>query len=135
MKITGPIPPNILKCMPPEDRKPLGKAGKTNDEIAVEQAVKSERQLQDNISRLLRIRGIAFFRQRMDRRTTGTVGQPDFLFAINGHACAFEAKMPDNHPTKEQLDVHRAMRANGWSVWLIYSEREAVDVLNELEAK
>lgn len=134
MKITGPIPEHILKLMPPEERPP-GKAGKMAEEIAVEQAVKSERQLQDNISRLLRIRGIAFFWQRMDRRTTGTVGWPDFIFAVDGYACAFEVKMPDNHPTKEQLDMHQAMRANGWSVWLIYSEREAVDVLNELEAK
>lgn len=103
-------------------------ARKQNDRAAT-----SERQLQDNISRLLRSSLIVFFWQRMDRRTTGVVGTPDYLFAVNGHACAFEVKMPGQKLTPEQTALHIGMRANGWRVWIIYNEREAVDALNEIE--
>lgn len=133
MKIIGPIPNHILKLMPPEDRASLGKAGKTAEEISVEQTAKSERQLQDNISRLLRIRGIAFFWQRMDRKTTGTVGWADFTFAVNGRACAFEVKLPGQKLTAGQSAMHTAMRSNGWTVWIIYNEGEAVEVLNKMQ--
>lgn len=111
----------------------MGKAGLTSEEANAKQDAESERELQDNVSRLLKLRGIWFFRQRMDKRTRGTVGTPDFLFALKGYPCAFEVKMPGKESTLEQEATHVAMTANGWRVWIIHSERAAIDVLNELE--
>lgn len=132
MKIVGLIPENIRKLMAPTDRAAIGKAATTNADAQAKQDGKLEKQLQENIAALLRLRNIWFTRQRMDKRTTGVLGQPDFIFAINGKACAFEVKLPGNRPTAEQVGCHTAMCANGWFVRIVYSEHEALDELQQL---
>lgn len=132
MTIRGPIPESIRKLMSPADRAPLGKAAMTNDEAQAKMDGKREKDLQENIAALLRIRGIAFFRQRMDRKTTGTVGWPDFTFAINGKAVAFEVKLPGEQPTPEQNACILAMDRNGWHVVVVHSEQQAIEQLEAL---
>lgn len=118
--------------MSPEDRQPLGKAAMTNEDAQASLAARKEKQLQENIAALLRLRNIWFMRQRMDRRTTGTLGAPDFLFSVNGEACAFEVKLPSAHLTDEQFACHIAMRTNGWIVFVVHSEAEAIQQLEAI---
>lgn len=129
MRITGPIPENIRRCMPKDDREDIGKAAMTNEDAQASLTARKEKQLQENIAALLRLRNIWFMRQRMDRKTTGTLGAPDFIFAVNGKACAFEVKLPGEKPTDEQVRCHIAMCANGWFVRLVHSEAEAIQQL------
>ena len=82
----------------------MGRGGITAEEALAKQAAKSERDLQKQIASLLSLKGIQFFSQRMDKRTRGKVGQPDFLFCIGewtgepgkwyikSHAVAWEIK-------------------------------------------
>lgn len=129
MTIRDPIPKHIRRLMPKEDRADMGKAAMTNEEAQAKLDGRREKELQENIASLLRQRDIVFFWQRMDRKTTGTVGWPDFTFSVGGKACAFEVKLPKGHLTGEQMQMHIAMMKNGWLVRVVRSEQEAVEQL------
>lgn len=111
-------------------------------QLESKEEIKSEKQLQEQIASLLRNRGIVFQRSRMDRKTTGTVGIPDFLFALRtypgqqfGRPCAFEVKMPTGKLSDEQARCIARMTDNGWDVRIIHSVSEALQALNEMGAK
>jgi hypothetical protein len=141
----GLLPPSFLRCLSPSDRKSLGKAGMTPEEAIAKQEVKSERDLQQQIANLLRLRNIEFFWQRMDKRTTGKVGQPDFIFSVlgtqtidgeplvEGYSVAWEAKLPTGELSIEQSQMAIRLQSppNNWHWRIIRSVDEA---LSELKA-
>lgn len=127
------IPERMRRLMAPEQRKEMKLP--TSAEVQAKLDGKREKELQENIAALLRQRRIWFERKRMDRRTTGTVGCPDFLFAVKGQAVAFEVKLMTGRVEVEQDECMSAMSFNGWSVWVIRSEQMAIDALNFLEVK
>lgn len=124
------LPENILNKMDKKDRASLGKAGLTKEEVSDKVMIKNERELQNQIAGYLRLREIAFCRSRMDKKTTNTLGWPDFVFAIEGKPIAFECKMPGKKPDEEQIKCHNAMLKNGWHIHTIYSFDQAVDSIN-----
>lgn len=127
-----PIPENILKRMAKEDRRRMGKAGRTWEEIQYADAVNSERTLQKQVAALLTQRDIFYVQSRMDKRTTVGRGCPDFLFVNpdNQRAYGFECKMRKAEPTPAQLDCHCQMRRNGWLVFVVRTVEEARDFLD-----
>lgn len=132
MTIRGPIPEHVRRLMQPEVRQELDAPIQAEaDERFIARA---EKQLQNNIAALLTERNITFFRQRMDRRTTGLKGQPDFLFAVNGRACAVECKTMDGKLTQEQKNVLIDLQADGWRTWICRSEMDFLTWLKTVEA-
>lgn len=125
------IPENIRRRMQPEDRRELKVT--TQPEADTKFNQRREKELQQNIANLLSQRNITFFRQRMDKRTTGKVGQPDFLFAINGHACAVEVKTPEGQLTAVQKNILIDLQENGWKTWIARGEAEFLSWLNDVE--
>lgn len=105
------------------------------------QELKSEKQFQEQVASLLRMHGIVFQRSRMDCKTTGTIGIPDFLFAIRcpgqqwGRPCAFECKMPGKELNVEQANCIAGMTDDGWDVRIVRSVDEVLAALNEWGAK
>lgn len=124
------LPENIRRCMAPEARKAI--KAPTSGEAQAKLDGKREKELQENVARLLRQRNIWFARQRMDKRATGTTGQPDFLFAVKGRAIAFECKVPPGNVTDDQNRCHEEMMWNGWEVFVVMHESVAVTILNTL---
>lgn len=124
------LPDNILKCMSKDDRRPMGKAGLTNNEIQRSNHSKLEKEIQSEIASLLRRNEIWFSSSRMDRKTTNTRGTPDFLFSINGHAIALEVKAKSGVISEEQCKTRTQMIANGWSHFIVRSYEEALEVIN-----
>lgn len=124
------IPDHILRRMNPEDR-PKGVEGMTKEQLAERHEAKSEKELQEQISGYLRIRGIWFERKSMHKKSTGTTGCPDFLFAVNGHPVAFEVKTRTGRTSDAQESAIEQMITNGWNVYTIRSFGDAVDVLNK----
>ncbi len=123
------LPNHILEKMSPEDRAKLGKAGMTIAE-AIQKAInKSEGDLQKQISNWLDLHDIAFYRAAMHKKTTGRVGWPDFTFAINGRACAIEAKFDHGDTSDEQKKTIAAMRTNGWCVAVVRSLSEVIEFM------
>ena len=126
----NPIPPNLLKCMPKDERKKLGKVGRTWDEIQYQSNARGERLLQKQVAALLTQRDIWHSRSRMDKRTTNQRGTPDFLFVWNGRPYAFECKIGKAEPTEAQINCHCQMRRNGWLVFVVRSLKEAKEFLD-----
>ncbi len=96
------LPDNILRHMSKSDRAKLGKAGRTATEVLERGVVKAERDLQTQIEAWLRLKGYAYFRQRMDKRSTAKVGTPDFLICVRGRFIAVECKVGKGQPTEAQ---------------------------------
>lgn len=128
------IPDNILRRMEKAQR-PKGNAGLTSEESEQKRIAKSEREIQEQIANLLRQRGIWFHRSRMDKRTTGPKGTPDFLFAVDGRACAIEVKMPGKTLSDDQRVTLHSMIANGWQSRLVGSAGDALAFIKVLEAE
>lgn len=131
MRIRGQIPDHVLKLMHPKD-KPKGPSGKTSEELIMDREIKSERDLQEQIAQYLTMKDIAFDRDRMDKRRTGTKGWPDFTFAWYGTPVAIECKAPDGKLTLEQELLHGKLWHNGWTVKVVTSLQEVVDLLKHL---
>jgi hypothetical protein len=134
------MPPNIRKCLQPETRSAIGKAAMTTAEADAKFNARAEKKLQENIAALLRQRNICFFSQRMDRRTSGTVGWPDFTFGIKGKdgvaiACAVECKVLDGKLTQEQWQVLIDLDANGWAATVVRSEAEFLAFIKSVESE
>lgn len=140
MKILGPIPDNILRRMSPQDRPP-GNAGRTFEEAEARRTDRLESDIQDNIARLLEHRGIPYNRSRMDKATTGTVGWPDFTFAVKRPShpgqysvpCGIEVKRPGTKPTADQERVLADLERGGWFVRVVRSETEFLDALKAIQ--
>lgn len=130
--IRGIIPEHFLRLMPEADRRAMGKAGMTIPEIADRNAAKLEKQIHDQIEAYLRIQGITYRHDRMDRKTTGTVGWPDFTFAVNGAPVAIEVKRPGQRPTADQIDVMAGLVRDGWNVRVVFGVADVVDLVRSL---
>lgn len=125
----------LLRCMDTSQRRSLGKAGMLPEEAQAAFVARSEKELQEAITKLLTLRGIAFYRSRMDRKTSGTVGWPDFTFALAGAAVALEVKHEKGETSPEQIACIAKMRSNGWHVYIVRSLPEVRDILDGREPK
>lgn len=113
------LPDNILRAMNKKDRKSLGRVGRTMEEVFTSVKAKNERELQTQIAALLRMKDIAFCQPRTDKRSTMTIGWPDFTFALEGVPIAFECKSLHGVVSEAQEKCHEKMRMNGWRVFII----------------
>jgi hypothetical protein len=127
------LPPHILKLnqkiLNERMQEPVSETGRKR-KIFVDLP---EKELQEQIAGYLRIRSVWFARNRMDRPTTTTLGQPDFLIALHGNAVGIEVKRAGEDPTKEQKECHAAMRQNGWTIYVVYSLEEVKKILDALK--
>jgi hypothetical protein len=128
MGYTGLITEGMLKCMRADQRKPMGKAGRTIEEIDEANAVEFERDLQRDIANYLRQRNITAISSRMDKRTRNTKGCPDFLFAINGRPIAIEAKRPGGKLRPDQEAMRDGLLNDGWTHIVCYRLSQVMDL-------
>jgi len=129
------LPENIRKCLPKEDRAALDVP--TLSDVEERNTEKLEKKLQEQVASLLRIRNIWFYRSRMDRKTTGPKGAPDFIFSLKikgkGTPVAWECKVGKGQCTPEQTDTRIRMLSNGWSYQVIRTLDEAKRSLDEVD--
>ncbi len=86
------LPDNILRCMTPEARMPLGKAGKTNAEAIAKHSYGQERRLHQQICQ-----------SRTDKRATNGAGVPDFIiFRRDQPELCVEVKVGKNELSGDQ---------------------------------
>ena len=118
--------------MSPSDKQHFGKAGLTAEEAAAKFVLKSEGDLQDLIAKDLLRRGIWNDCDAMHKKRTGPRGTPDFLFAVNGQACAVEAKFGAGTLSDEQKETIPKMITNGWRVAVVRSFQEYREFLRSV---
>lgn len=138
----GDLSDKQLAMLPKEQRAKLGKSARTYAEAQTDAAHKSEREMQQMIRAFLDQKGWFYCWQRMDKRTRGKSGQPDFVICVPrvmrpspvayGQFVAIECKMPGFKPTTEQDgSLHKIGRAYGLSL-VATSAKQAIDFLIEL---
>ncbi len=131
-RITGILPPNILEKMAPADRAAIGQ--KSGAELRAVAVTKDEREIQKLIAGYLRLLDVWAAQSRMDRRTSNTVGTPDFLFCYRGRFVAWEVKCSwARNLRPEQAQARDAIIAQGGEWRLITSLAEAQGHLRELD--
>lgn len=127
------VPPHLLKLMDKKDREGLGAAGLTQEEINQRNEILRERELHDQVENLLRLHQVTFRHDRMDKKTTGTVGWPDFTFCWLGNPVAIECKAPGGFLSQEQSSIINGMKKDGWKVKVAHSLTEVRDFLWKLQ--
>jgi len=124
---------NIIDRMSPRDRASLGR--KSSNGARADAIAKTEREIHKEISKYLGLLNLWHCHSRMDRRTSNTVGTPDFLFAYRGRFVAWEIKCPWSRALRpEQAKAREAIIAQGGEWRLITSLAEAQAHLREIDA-
>jgi hypothetical protein len=136
------LPDNILRRMEPSARKSLGKSGRTSEEIDAKKSLELEKEIHRQIDQWLRSKNIVFQHERMDGKTRGTVGWPDFTFVWFREPAlevkhlyvpiGCEVKRQGEKPTDDQAKIHDHMRRNGWTVLVVHSLQELIEELKKL---
>lgn len=127
------LPENILRRMSPEDRGPLGKAGRTKAEIEAAIDKRAEREIQRTILNYLNLHGIVPLFSRFGVKSTMPPGTPDILFAFNGRPCAWEIKTASGILSDDQMVMAGRLAKNGWCFQLIRSLDDARCALAQLK--
>lgn len=144
--LSPPFPDHVLRMIEHAERVKLGKAFRTNDEIQTHAERVSERKLHAQINNLLRLKGIVYFEQRMDKKSRGIKGWPDYVFAVLLNKpnkadptnvtmvpipCGWEIKSGNSKLRPEQEELLRRLQAppNAWRIRVIRSLQEAADEL------
>jgi hypothetical protein len=70
----------------------------------------------------------------MHRRSALPVGWPDFTFAIQGIACAVEAKHDKNTSSKDQIAKREELIAAGWRFATVYTYDQFLKFVREISA-
>ena len=131
-----------MRAMLPQDaKKDLGAHGMTLEEVLGKRAVKTEREIHEQIGQWLNSKGVVYQHERMDKKTRGKVGWPDFTFSwvgsLSGIPLAFpvavEVKRPGEQPTQDQYRMHDRMSKNGWTVFVVHSFAELVEKIKTLQ--
>lgn len=122
---------HFLRLMSPEDRKAI-KQRTAQETVALAEA-KTEKQLQEQIAALLRRQDVPYIRPAMFKKSTLPVGWPDFTFAYHGFPIAWECKIANNKPTKEQKELHERLERQGWEVATIRTLLQAQGFLFRME--
>lgn len=94
--------------------------------------IKSEKELQRLIYLELNRLGLFFAWSRTDKRTTSTVGNPDFVFPYRGRYISVEVKLPKKKLSVEQYEVRKKIEREGGLFYVVTSFSEFLDVFNGL---
>jgi hypothetical protein len=149
INLKPPFPDKILRLMDPAVRQGLGKHFRTMSEINSQNEYRNERALHSQIRNLLNLKGVIYLEQRMDKRSRGIKGWPDFTFAVLLNKpskadpvnvtmvpvpCGWECKVGNSKLRPEQEELLRRLQAppNAWRIRVIRSLQEAADELKEL---
>lgn len=107
---------------------------KAEEKAPTRAELKSEKELQEQITGFLERNGTVVIRSRMDKKTSINVGTPDLLFSIRSRAVGFEVKLPGQKPTEQQRNMMQRMTENGWICRVVESYPQAVKIFYEISA-
>lgn len=124
------LPENILRLMSQADRKRYAAGQLTAEEAITRANHRSEKLEQTALENWLRREGwpyyqLKFYRARMDKRTTGPAGWPDFTIIREGRVLLGEMKVAGRKLTIEQQVTHDEFLAGGTQVQIWESYEQA----------
>jgi hypothetical protein len=124
------ITDRLLKLMSPDDRKALGKSGRTWAEAVASDNDKAERKLHSDFSGFLKRHEdelALVHHTNPTKRTRSTVGEPDYCIHFTTGKTAFvEFKINANKLSREQEITVAKLRSAGFPVLVTGSYEEAI---------
>jgi len=99
-----------------------------------EHEAKTEKKLQGEIANYLRLHGIWYDQDGMQRRRSGAKGAPDFQFPYRGFYVAWEVKTDTGKLRPEQIEAGEKIVTQGGKWRVIHGIAEAQAHLRELDA-
>lgn len=125
------IPNHYLKLMNPADRLPMGKAGRTLEEIDAKAAIKSEKQLQQIVVSYIQMKGWLVFYGAFGKASNRTPGEPDLTVLLpDGITVFVELKAPKGKLTNNQPEMHAKMNGLGHTVHVVRSLDDFLSIPN-----
>lgn len=122
--------------MKPEDRRKLGRAGITADECREKYQRGEEKKLQGLIANYLGLRDDIYFEtDRMDRKTSGAKGRPDFRICYRGKWIGIEAKVEGGKLSKEQSETLAKIRNAGGVAIVAFGLAAVQEALRAIDAE
>lgn len=94
-----------------------------------------EKELQRDIAAYLRLHGIWFDQDAINKRRRGTKGACDFQFAYRGVPIGCEAKTDKGKLSPDQERAHEQMRANGWRIIVARSVADLQALFRAIDAE
>lgn len=94
-----------------------------------------ERKLQNLIGNYLSLHGIYFESDRMDKRTRGKKGRPDFRVCYRGRFLAIECKAMDGRLSTEQASELARIRKSGGTACVAMSLEDVQAVFRQCDAE
>lgn len=130
MNISG-APDSFVSKLPKECRQ---KDWISGDEAQRRFKRGEEKTLQRLIANYLNLNGIYFEQDRMDKRTSGKVGRPDFRLCYHGNFVAIECKADGESLSPEQFREFIRIRQSGGLAYVAYSLQDLISFLPTVPA-
>lgn len=86
--------------------------------------------MQEAFCQWLRSEGLPFFRQRMDRAATGTVGWPDFTVCLSNRVLLIETKFGKGKLSTAQVFCHAELARAGCRVHVVRNLSAACELVS-----
>jgi len=131
VKLPAIVSEGFLQSLPEDERKKLGRAGMTRAEALAKYRAGQEKQLQDDVMRWLDLHEIYFESDRMDKKTSGKKGRPDFRCCVMGRWVAFECKTEAGTLSKEQAEQAARLRKSGGTFVVVFSLQDVIAAVRE----
>ena len=131
------LPENILSKMTAADRATLPggpNAGRTAAEAGAKYQAGEERILQRDVANFFRhVRGLWYRCNAMNKKTTGRVGEPDFIGCYRGRFFGIECKGPGGRLSSEQAAELAAIRDAGGVAVVAFAVSDAQGTLRDID--
>lgn len=121
--------------MSAKQRGALRMAAMTADEAQERFQAGQEKELQKLISNFLNLNEIYFETDRMDRKTSGAKGRPDFRICYRGRWLSVECKADKGRLSKEQTATLERIRKSGGIVIVAFGLEAVRRALREIDAQ
>ena len=132
------LPEHLLNKIPQKVRGTLPgglRANQTAAEASAKYQAGEERVLQRDMANFFRhVRGLWFRTNAMNRKTTGKVGEPDFIGVYRGRMFGIECKSAGGALRSEQAAELAAIREAGGVAVVAFTVADAQAVLRDIDA-
>jgi hypothetical protein len=97
----------------------------------VNRTTRLERQHQSVFANHCLSKGYAYTWHRTDKPSTASPGTPDFIVGANERTYWIEFKLPGQKLSPDQEDFEKALTAQGLILYVVYSDAEAIQIIED----
>ena len=134
MKLPVVLGDGFLKSLPEAERKRLGRAGITAEEAMRTYKRGKEKDLQKDVIKYCDLHQIYWENDRMDKKTSGKVGRPDFRICYKGCWVGAECKAEGGLLSSAQAFEAARLRKSGGRFVVVFRLMDLLDEFRGIDA-